>query len=329
MEVRHVRVGEQERLSELHPELVLQQPKLAAPFLFPTGYQDCDFPYVFYAIEEGQIASYIKSWPDTLYYEDLAYSWAWNGMLFTEPAYRRRGLAFAMIERQLEEFRRRGIIWGGVFSSAEALQLYESMGFCMPGHVPRLCMTRGAAFIQCESNHVEEISPVAFADLISGGPVFDEQKFHWGSDANWFESRREKPNIDKIYAVWPQGETEPSSFLFVRSRVLGRNPLNRKFDGLEMMSVVEYGQFQLRNNFPEVLVGAALQLFAASDAALIEIVTSSQLIKEAARRSGLAPVGKGMSFKFKAPEQSPLCGRQIQLSEWHLSHYCGDAFSFA
>jgi GNAT superfamily N-acetyltransferase len=363
MDIRHIEIGEQDRLAGQHSELVEQHPELTKPFAACAKNVPVGFPYLFYAIEGGRIAAYFMSFPDNLVYGDRQFRWAWNGNLYTEPAFRGRGIAQQVVQHQLDEFARRDIIWGGVFSSPAALRLYERMKFSMPGHAPRLCVLRDirpllrhhtrnqiaisaggivfdAAFAAAQTllfrvsyferrYNVDVIDSPEFAALLARRSLVIPEKFYWGGDADWFEVRRAERAIDSIYVVRRRGDRDPCAFLIIRNRLIQQRPLKSVYTGIKMMSVMEFGQFDQCADIPDALVGASLILFRKSDADLIEFVTSSSAIQAAARRRGfLSFGGAGMSFKFMAPPGNPLFGLRTTLADWHLSHYCGDAFGF-
>lgn len=362
MEIRHVRIDEQDQLTEKHPELTRQYPDQIRPNFFVSESHDRDFPYLFYAIENGQIATYIRSFPDTLFHEGRTHKWAWNSGLFTEPSFRGRGLAGAIIEQQLEEFSRRNLVWGGVFSSPAALRLYERLNFYPVDYSPRLCLIRnikpflhhhipnsiissggnlayklGFSVMRklvfrpphaSEKSYIEQVTPEEFSTLISKYSVYFPEKFHWESDASWFNERQKRRDIDKIYTIRQPSDSEPSSFIFIRSRTMKDNPIKNRYHGVKMMSVMEFGQFRSKPNFPELLIEAVLKLFSKSDADMMEFVTSSPSIIKTARKSGFFPMGAGMSFRFKAPKGHPLENMPVKPSDYHLSHYSGDAFGF-
>jgi GNAT superfamily N-acetyltransferase len=359
VKIQHVETGEQDLLASRHPELA-QHPELNKPFMASNGPSDASFPYLFYAVEDGQIASYFRSFPDILNWGDRSFRWAWNGGLYTAPAFRGRGIAQRIVQLQLDEFARRDIIWGGVFSSPAALRLYERMKFCMPGHAARLCILRnirpflrhhtgnpiavsaagltfGAAFAAAQTllfriadfkrnYYLDIIDGRGFAALLARRSLVRPQKYYWGRDASWFEARLAA--IDNIHVIHRRGEIEPCAFLIIRERTIQKRPIKEKYTGIKMMSVMEFGQFDEGPDIPDALVGASLMLFKESDADLLEFVTSSAPIQAAARRRGFLPLGAGMSFKFMAPPGNPLCGIETTLSDWHLTHYCGDAFGF-
>jgi GNAT superfamily N-acetyltransferase len=363
MEIRHVELRDQHILASRHSELAAHHPELADPLMFSGNGSASDFPYLFYAIEDGQIASYFRSFPDTLFDGVRHFRWAWNGDLYTKPAFRGRGIAQKLVEYQLREFDRRDVIWGGVFSSPAALRLYRRMQFSMPGYVSRLCLVRDVRrFLRHHTSNrliistgglifdvafaaaqallfppsrvarkycVEVLEKDKFATLLSQRQIVRPEKFFWGADAGWFELRRMARGIDSIFCVRRRAEAEPCAFLIVRDRVRQSHPLVGRYRGVRLMSVMEFGQFDQGADMANALAEASIMLFLESEAdLLIEFVTSSPDIERSARRRGFFPMGDGMSFKFMAPRGNQFYGLQTKLSDWHLSHYCGDAFGF-
>lgn len=360
MEIRRVRFNDQTNISERHPELFAQYPALTTPILASPSYENSDFPFLFYAIEDGLVASHFASFPDTLFGAEGAYGWVWNGNLFTDPAFRGRGLARMIVDEQLLEFSQRKLIWGGVFSSPAALRLYQRMEFLLPGHAPRLCMIRNIRpFLRHHTSNsilnrfggvaadltfsaiekfwlsgsrrkcvIEEITAERFFVLLASGREFGEERFYWGKDLQWFETRRNKRGIDRIYSIRPNAESEATMFMLVRLRINESRPIREKYKGVNIMSVMEFGNFSFRADFAETLIDAIIELFVNSDADMVEFVTSSTPVYRSARKYGFFPLGAGMSFKLKLPKNLQFEAREIRLPDWHLTHYCGDAFGF-
>jgi hypothetical protein len=116
--------------------------------------------------------------------------------------------------------------------------------------------------------------------------------------------------------------------MIIRDRMIQNRTLADKYTGFRMLSVMEFGHLDDGLDIEKAIVSAALVVFQASNADIVELVTSSPSIETTARSCGFIPLGAGMSFKFMCPSQSPLSGIQTTIADWHLSHYCGDAFGF-
>jgi GNAT superfamily N-acetyltransferase len=363
LEIRHIEVEERDCVTSRHQVLADQHPELCKPFEAADEATSIDagFPYFFYAVEGGRIASYFRSFPDTLFSGNKSFKWAWNAGLYTEVEFRGRGLAQQIVEYQLREFERRNIIWGGVFSSDAALRLYARMGFHIFDRAPRFCLIRnmkpfmrqriknglvlsvlGGAFTSLYSAsrivpfgdlllrrkyHVSPIGSLRFVSLLTQQPLVVAQRFYWGKDVRWFEARRRSRGIDNVFLVYRRGEQSPCAFLIVRERPI-KQRLFMGCTGFTMMSVVEFGHLDTGSDTSEAIISGAILLFNNSSADILEFITSSPPIHAAARRRGLFRAGAGMTFKFMPPRGSAMEAHQSTISDWHMSHYCGDAFAF-
>lgn len=360
MQFHTVRLGEISALTERHPVVAESQPHLANVILPPLKTDDQDFPILFYAHEDGKIACYFKSFPDELIIADKTYPFAWNGNLMTMPDFRRRGLAQAIVEHQVQEFEKRGLVWGGVFSSAGALHLYNKLSFTMLGAVPRLCLVRNVAamlryhmpgFIAQPASGVIRLGAKARDALhrrrqpyrgkvtskqvrpedISASPAtqmrHDPQQAYWDADTQWLLRRRNVRDVDDVFCVYLDGDNDPKGYIFLRERLNVKRPIREKYFGVNTMTLTHYGTFDLGEDTLEILLSAAIDRFWQGDADLFEVVTSCPKMQAAARRAGMISLGAGMSFKFHEP--TALQGKLPRtLAAYKLTHYAGDAFSF-
>lgn len=360
MNFHTVRLGEVDALAENHPVVAESQPNLANVLLPPLDTDDPDFPILFYAEEYGKIACYIRSFPDELIIEDKSFPFAWNGNLMTLPDFRRRGLAQAIVERQVEEFERLSLIWGGVFSSAGALHLYKKLSFTMLGAVPRLCLVRNVAPIlnyhtpklvakpisgliglgtkirdfglrgrQPYRGKVvsKKVTPELISDMPTTQILHTPQQAYWDSDTSWLLRRRKVRDVDDVFFVYLDGEQDPKGYILLRQRLNLNRPIREKYFGIDTMTLTHYGEFELGEDTLEILLSAAIDRFWQGGADMFEVVTSCPKMQNAARRAGLLSLGAGMSFKFREP--AALNGKLPRdLSAYKLTHYAGDAFSF-
>jgi GNAT superfamily N-acetyltransferase len=70
---------------------------------------------------------------------------AWVGMVLTDSAYRRRGLARRLMEHALQYLRNRSVVWIKLDATESGLPLYESFGFREKGRIERWLRPKGAA----------------------------------------------------------------------------------------------------------------------------------------------------------------------------------------
>ena len=76
---------------------------------------------------------------------------AWVGMVLTDPAYRRRGLARQLMEHALQYLRNRSVAWIKLDATESGVPLYESLGFREEGRIERWIRPKGAAPGACLS----------------------------------------------------------------------------------------------------------------------------------------------------------------------------------
>lgn len=358
--IKHVTFSERNKVAELHPELSSQFPELAVPYLVEATDYPGDFPYVFYVLEGGVVATYISCFFDTLQRDGQQYAWAWNANLFTHPDFRGRGLAQQIVAYQLAELAKRGIVWGGVFSSPAALRLYEKLDFTIVGFASRMCLLRRplpflthhmgnnlAARVASQTYQaiyrfkgllkfgqrafrntysVEQATIGELNALLGARPLHRETRAHWRDDADILRAKMAVRGSDKI-ALVRDTAGQPLLFFIWRVRETSERPIKEKYSGVRMFSVMEFGYFA--EIVPhDALIRAAITLFNEADADLLEFVTSPQPLEASARRHGFIALGSGMSFTFKAPAGHPLEQVQDTTADWHLTHYSGDGYSF-
>lgn len=358
--IRHVLFTERNEVHELHPELHKQYPAFAVPYLAQTTEYPPDFPYVFYALENGVVASYIDCFCDTLWKDGQQYKWAWNGNLFTDPAFRGRGLAQQIIQDQLTEFAKRGYVWGGTFSSDPALRLYEKLHFTIVGSAPRMCLLRNprpflthhlpgriSASIASVTfrTFYEMVAPILFrqkrfrrsfrleginveelTEILRRHPIHYGDRAHWNDDPALLRAKMEVRNSDQI-ALVRNLSGDPLLFFLWRVRETAERPIKEKYSGVRMFSVMEYA-FLAEPRAPDALIEAAITLFEQANGDLLEIVSAPPDLESAARSHGFISLGTGMSFTFMAPPGHPLQHLKTSVADWNLTHYSGDGYSF-
>ncbi len=360
MEFFQICLDEQDKAADAHPVLAEAYPNLTVPALSGQDGIEGGFPYLYYGLEDGRIACYFKSFPDTSIYKGQQLTWSWNGNLFTDPDFRRRGLAQVLVEQQIQACDKLGMIWGGVFSSAPALRLYEKLGFKMIGMVPRLCalrnitpflkyhMPRSAAVtgnaLYKVLHHMrsayfhfgqgapgkgvlEEVSQDVFASL----PIMDTWKnkvVHWDTDAGWVIRRCEARAIDHLFLLKEKPSGPPLAYATIRHRKNRERPVKGRYFGVDTMTLTHFGSFAPVEVSAPILVSALFKMFRKSGADLLEIISSNPKLEAAARGKGMVALGAGMSFKYYAPEALRHRLPTEGLENFHLTHYSGDAFDF-
>lgn len=355
MDIRCVRLGELHEVANLHPELHEDRPDLTRPMLPDNPIHASPmFPYLTYALDGPKVIAHFMSFPDELIADGRQLPWAWNFGLLTDPAYRGRGLAQQLVELQLREFGKLNMIWGGVYSSAAAIRLYQRLNFSYPGHANRMFFIKSAqpflrehlsklvlpaatalANAALSMRHTlmgagarrYELTAIEFADLADHLNLLSRrERFYWGTSAEWFNQRRAENDV--LHLITRSGAARPSAFVITRNRMIQSRPLVERYSNFRMITAVEFGRLNAADDAPEAIASATIRLLDETNADVAEILTSSPTLEKAAGQLGFRTFGSGMSFKFMPPKGSPLLGVGTSIGDWHLTHYAGDAFAF-
>ncbi|MCK4549140.1 MAG: GNAT family N-acetyltransferase, partial [Candidatus Krumholzibacteria bacterium] len=290
------------------------------------------------------------------------------GALFTEEDHRGRGLATRLIRESVAILHKRGIAWGGVFSTENALRIYRKLGFTIPGYADRyLFLKSGEAFFNV---HIRSKSLSCFLNVLYMGAIKVIYKVFFSG--RWFRGKshcklmleecdeyngiafQEKiknstrfrfndsivklnwkiggcgqkgENICKPYIIKVSATNEIVGYCVVRNK-LQIEPIASKYKNFMMMTLMDYGLFVDDERLYLSIIDKLFDLFWESSAEVFEVVSNSETLCAALRRKGMLRVGKGMSFKFSLPESWSISDGYEQLENWHLTHFCGDSFTF-
>ena len=360
MKFDFVKFGEIPDLAQSHPLIFEKFGSDQGKLLSDNPYIDDEFPYLFYMHEDNKLACYFYSFPDRMKCDDQIFPWAWNGDLFTDPDFRGQGLATKLVSQQVAVQHELGYGWGGVFSTEAAIRLYQKLNFSLPGYAERYLYLRSLTPLLRE--HVKSRGLVAVANglyqagrfviepvLKSTGskitvtamevptchrdrhtslPVTNhDTKFHFdhGVDMLRWKLRADKTN--RLYLLKDQATDENLCYIVLRSRNITK-PIAGRYKNFEMMSLMDFGLFVDDDRPYDAIISATFNLFENSTAELLDIVSSNQKLNLRARRRGMRSVGKGMSYKFSAPDSWNLPPETMSASNWQLTHFTGDAFGF-
>jgi len=361
LDFRYVLFKDVEKLNELHP-LVHDQDDRFEYLRYCPDIHD-EFPCYFYLTDEKRtkIISSIGCIPDTLSFNDKRYQWAWSESLFTDSEYRGKGLATELITKQVRVLHGKGYAWGGVFSTDNAIRIYQRLGFVVPGYASRYLLIRNPQpFLRKYIGNHKLLGainwvfrgasklPFAFLRYLIEQKkdfVIEETDYDDGNLMNLFDRRinrnnmcfnnsiekirwkMRRRNVDKLYIVSNKFSYVPLFYLVVRDRII-KNEIAGGYKDFNLMTLMDYGYFSSDNKLNGFLISAVVLLFLQSKGDILEVISSSPEIAYYARRYGMFRVGKGMSFKFCAPNNWELSSMCHEISDWHLTHYCGDAYSF-
>jgi GNAT superfamily N-acetyltransferase len=320
-----------------------------------------DFPILCYMLDGDNVASHFSSFPDRVYYKEREYKWAWCGNLFTNPEYRGKGIASALVKEQVSLFHSKNLAWGGVFSTPAALRIYERLGFSVLGYAPRYLMIKkvtpllkyhfansfviGAAeraygavlntarrilhddpaFFREYAIDAEEIGAVTSKHDLENIKYSECYHFDDLEAMTCWKMRVRK--IDQLHIAHSRTGNK-SFYLLVRCREIKEKALLGRYKGFKLMTVMDYGRFDLGPSISDAIISGIMVLFFASDADACELVSSDTNICKSARRHGMMRVGMGMSFAYSLPADWQFGSECGDMHQWHLTHYRGDAFGF-
>ena len=326
-----------------------------------------DFPCYFYIMNsEDQIICSIKALPDTIWIGSNKYPWAWMGALFTEEVYRGKGLAAKITEESRRILHKQGIGWGGVFSTEIALHIYKKLDFSFPGYVNRYLMIKSARpFLDAHMKSkfivdiLDRISIPIFRSIyqyyfgwkktdvldvklidLNGKDLSEDQllkieykaKYHFNDRLEkllWkVKGSNAKPENDcSLYLLNDIENGGPICYFAIRLKRQSE-PLADKYKNFKLMTLMDFGLFRNDEMVYSILLKEVIDLFWESDAEVLEVLSNSKTLTGLMKQKGLIKVGKGMSFTFSVPENWNFDKESNDLRNWHLTSFCGDAFSF-
>lgn len=361
---KYITCDQIDKVGKLHPLVSRSLPWKNFQWLANCPDVDGDFPWYFYLTDNKKILSYIIALPDTLFVGGRTYRWAWTGGLVTDPAHRGRGLAQRLIQKMLQEFHRKDIGRGSVFSAAATVHIYRKLGLAQIGYVSRYLFLKTARpFLEY---HVKSKLAVNIADWlfqklirlimpltlrIGNAPKCDvlvdrlgadddgledgdfpkpnyKEKFHFNNNFSkiiW--KLKETKHNAALYLVKSEATKEPLCYFIIRKKEV-REPMLDKYENFTLMTLMDYGFFNDDVKVYEVLTNTVFNLFWKSEADVLEIISSSKILKGYAKRIGMMKVGKGMSITLSVPSKWNLGHHYSDLTKWHLTHFSGDAFAF-
>lgn len=366
MQFSLVTVEEIERLDEIHPlvRAALPAPTILS---LTAGTRSCPdtvtgFPWLFYLIDGQRIVSSFSAMPDRVWLEGDTHHVAWAGSLVTDPAYRGKGLATKLITDATDALHRRNIAWAGVFSTPAALRIYRKLGFTLAGYAPRYVMLktlrpllegrlksrllldltdglyrqarRALPFITRRPRDpvelglvVETVVPATATESARTlpDPVY-HGRYHFNDSLAKLEWKLQHGRGGTLHLISSK-EGTPLGYFVLRCRS-SKQTVHAQRGDFTLMTMMDFGVYVEEPQAYSWICDAVASRFAASEADVLEIVSSSPLLKASAARMGMLRAGGGMSFTFSAPPTWNLKSCASETSQWHLTHFCGDAYSF-
>jgi GNAT superfamily N-acetyltransferase len=320
-----------------------------------------DFPVLFYLSEDNEIVSRFGAIPDTL--TDLAghqHRWAWTGGLSTTPEHRGRGFATELIRRASEVLKEKSILRGSVYSAAETLHIYEKLGGTVSGFASRYLLLKtvrpvlrrylGSRFLMGFVDNFYRLTCYRWLSARFNRKIkftqydFEKIEIHVSRKAqnrgnNNYDLCSFNGEMSKI--LWKLGKTKfKHELYFIRDEndeiwgyFITRSKFedgqrSTKYSDFRLMTLVDFGSFR---GDTERLTGVVFEkcvlLFMQGGDEVLEIISSSEVMKRCAKANLLFAGGRGMSFTYNAFDRQELkC--QEDMSSWHLTGFCGDAFTY-
>lgn len=320
-----------------------------------------DFPILFYLSDDGSIVCRLGVLPDTM--TDLAgnqHRWAWTGGLFTPPEHRGRGLATQLIKQASAVLEGMSILRGSVYSADKTLHIYEKLGGTQISFAPRYLFLKTVKPVLRQ--HVGNGFWVDWADALYRMTFYKwlGAKFEKKLDCSAYKVTkveindcREKINFKKynkglcffnndlsklfwklkktkfkhdLYFIHDEGDTLVGYFVTRSKFEDGRD--NVKYSGFELLTLVDFGCYcgDVETTFKAIFENV-VRLFLKGRAEVLEIITSAESMKSCVKTSLFLRGGKGMSFTCNTFGRTDLqCEKD--LASWHLTGFCGDAFTY-
>jgi GNAT superfamily N-acetyltransferase len=331
--------------------------------LFYSGCPDTtpDFPVFFYLSESDRIVSRIGVVPDTMTdMKGYPHRWAWTGGLVTDPEYRGRGLATHLMQKMLTVFREKQILRGSVYSAQETLHIYKKIGGSVVGFAQRYLLLKtvrpvlrryiGNGFIMKAIDYIYRftylslvISRMKFRLNFSKYKVkkLDKEgftKYHdlkvYHKDICVFNSNIKKiswklsrtKHQHDVYFVLDESDKTIGYFI-LRIKNISYDK-NKTYSDYSLMTLVDFGSYvdDIKKVF-EVIFEKVVYIFFDSEANVLEIISSSEYIISCSKKNMFKRGGRGMSFTFNDGGVSGVNFSSL-LDRWHLTSFCGDAFTF-
>lgn len=354
MEYRSACLSELANMDQLHPELAADRPELCRP-AFPENpiHGGADFPFIFYALEGKKIVGSRKAIPDSATINGKKYPWAWCFDTIVDSSQRGKGVGSRLVDRQVQEFDRLGIISGAAFSAPAMMRIYDKLGYRVLDFTPRMVLVRSLRPFLSErlanglllqvvgtfanmftylesvwrgsgrSNQDTKIKRLTVEELSQAFAKSSQPNAHnrWASSAEWILARLQP--FEEIFEMSTGKSTWPSAIFILREREASSDnrPSGRR------LSLTHF-EFLSEDSTKEDELSAVLskELFR-RNCDVADIITSSPKLLAALRKRGYRRRGTGMTFVYRIPSGIELTASE-DIADWHLTHYCSDGFLF-
>ena len=322
-----------------------------------------DFPCFFYLTDNDEIISGMGALPDKFYRNSEILRWAWCGAIFTNPEYRGKELAVLLVRNMAKVLHERNAAWAGISSNPPAMRVYQKLKFTIPGYanrylfpktitpflgyyiknkiltsvldVPYRMALRIMLTLIGRPLHPDKLEiavkrvDIDNEDLADNKrpPVCYHTPYHFNDNFDKIKWKINKNKDIHLYLIMNKNTNEHLCYFILKNRKNERAFAGKVFN-FKLMTLMDYGVYNKDINAYEALMCAVLSLFWKSDADVLEVISSSSIFNKILKRNGIFKFWNGMSFKFCAPPDWNLDQEGAELSNWPITHFCGDAFSF-
>jgi GNAT superfamily N-acetyltransferase len=361
-----VRFQDLQHLDSHHADVreLLSPDYLASLYKFPGA--DDAFPVFFYLTKGEEICCYLRTIPDQLTREGKTHRWAWSGDNYTHPQFRGRGLSTRLQRQATQYLHDKGIGRGSVYSTEVTLRTFEKLGFTMAGYAKRFLLLRTASpWLESYLSRGPTlgllkllVNPLIWTGALGlrlwnktmpGGTACErldclsdprlkvfldrlaaERQLHFGMQIDQLNRKYEIAKRAGAMSAWLILDLHSGdclAYLIIRER-FQEKPLAEKYRGFRLMTLMDYAVSHADAKVAAVVVGHLIEIFFQSSCAVLEVISNNKSIHRVAARSGLLPVGKGMSFTYAVPKSWNWCLDRTELEAWPLTKFCGDSFTY-
>ncbi len=356
MDYQVITWGEREQITDPNSARWSNRPDLIAlPFPENPVPTPDDFPHLFYVTDGNKIVGNRKTVPDIAHMEGEERRWSWNFDTFIDPEYRGKGVGRHLVDLQVAEIAKRGIISAAAFSAPGTLRIYERLGFQIIGHAPRMTLVRNTrpflqsrfrnAFLLTTASmlgnmvlatertlrsalHRSDGFEIIAVDKSRFGELFNHrvvrvQPNYWARQADWVLARLQPD--DTLFEITRAGDREPCALFVLRDRVLREKLADAQEREIRRLTLMHFEFLDDADDLSQLLAAALRQLLQQTGADVADTITSYPPLLKALATGGFRPRGPGMSFVFSLP---PGESANTTLTGWHLTHFCSDGYSF-
>lgn len=168
--------------------------------------------------------------------------------------------------------------------------------------------------------------------LLSTGISFDhrhyDSPFHFNDSLSKIAWKMCGRTDLRLYLLTDSDTGRILAYCIIKDRCLNEYRYLGRYRGLRLMTMMDFGIFDSDRHLYRILLNAVLHHFLESGADILDLISTCPSIDAAARRLGMLKVGKGMTFHYAPTSACPIPEEAEHITNWHLTHFCSDGFTF-